>query len=88
MTLLEQLENNIVDQVQKLNDDSIMSDPEQVKNLIDRSKSMSELTNSFIEIQKTKLEAERVKIEAVKVASNQGFGLKYEKYLGIELDKK
>lgn len=79
-----ELENVLLDQIEKLNDDSVMSDTEQVKNLIERSRAVSDLTNSFIEIQKTKLDAQKVKIEAVKVASNQGYGLKFEKYLGIE----
>jgi hypothetical protein len=87
--LIKELEISILDQIQKLNDDSIMADAEDAKQLIERSKAMSDLTNSYIEIQKTKLDAQRIKIETVRVIHQTSIGIKYEdekvkKYLGIE----
>ena len=65
---IEELENTLLDQIEKLNQDDVMASPEEADRLIARSKAMSELTNSYIDIQRTKIEAQRVKIEAVKVA--------------------
>ena len=83
-----ELENALLDQIEKLNDDSIMKDAESCKTIIERSKAMSELTDSFIEIQKTKLEEKKVRIEAVRVMHNTSVGFKGEdekvqKFLGI-----
>lgn len=82
--VIEELEGVLLDQIEKLNQDDVMANPEEGKALIDRSKAMSDLTNSYIDIQRTKLDAQRVKIEAVKLASSSAYGLKYDKYLGIE----
>lgn len=46
-----ELENALLDQIEKLNDDSIMNDVESCKTIIERSKAMSELTDSFISMQ-------------------------------------
>lgn len=79
MVDITELEKVLLDQIEKLNDDSIMEQPEQAKMLIDRSNSISSLANSFMSIQKTKL-------DIVKELNKNG-GL-YESYLGIKDDKK
>lgn len=84
---IEELENTLLDQIEKLNQDDILKAPEECDRLIARSKAMSELTDSIIDIQRVKIDAQRVKIEAVKVAQD-ACGLGYENYLGIEADKK
>ncbi len=84
--LVSELENVILDQIEKLNQDDVMAKPKEAELLISRSKVISDLSNNFIEIQKTKLDAQRIKIEAVKVAQDAK-GLGYENYLGIEKDK-
>jgi len=85
-TSIEELESVLLDQIEKLNQDDLMSNTDETKCLIDRSKAISDLTNSYIDIQRTKLDAQRVKIEAVRVATHEGYGLKYDKFLGIEND--
>ena len=77
MVDITELEKVLLDQIEKLNDDSIMEEPEQAKMLIDRSNSISSLANSFMSIQKTKL-------DIVKELTKNG-GL-YESYLGIKED--
>lgn len=77
MVDITELEKVLLDQIEKLNDDSIMEEPEQAKMLIDRSNSISSLANSFMSIQKTKL-------DIVKELNKNG-GL-YESYLGIKDD--
>lgn len=77
MVDITELEKVLLDQIEKLNDDSIMEQPEQAKMLIDRSNSISSLANSFMSIQKTKL-------DIVKELNKNG-GL-YESYLGIKDD--
>lgn len=84
---IEELENVLLDQIEKLNQDDVMDKSDEADRLIARSKAMSELTNSYIDIQRTKIDAQRVKIEAVKVAQDS-CGLGYENYLGIEADGK
>lgn len=79
MVDITELEKVLLDQIEKLNDDSIMEQPEQAKMLIDRSNSISNLANSFISVQKTKL-------DVVKELNKNG-GL-YESYLGIKDDTK
>ena len=81
--LVSELENVILDQIEKLNQDDVMAKPKEAELLISRSKVISDLSNNFIEIQKPKLDAQRIKIEAVKVAQDAK-GLGYENYLGIE----
>ena len=84
---IDELETTLLDQIEKLNQDDVMTTPEEADRLIARSKAMSDLTGNIIEIQKVKIDAQRVKIEAVKVAQD-ACGLGYENYLGIEADKR
>lgn len=84
---IDELEATLLDQIEKLNQDDVMTNSEEADRLIARSKVMSDLTGNIIEIQKVKIDAQRVKIEAVKVAQD-ACGLGYENYLGIEADKK
>ena len=74
---VQELENVLLDQIEKLNDDSVMDDPEKAKILIERSQSMANLTNAYIGVN-------RMKLDVVKEL-NKG-GTLYEKYLGIESD--
>ena len=84
---IDELESTLLDQIEKLNQDDVMTTPEEADRLIARSKAMSDLTDNIIEIQKVKIDAQRVRIEAVKVAQD-ACGLGYENYLGIEADKR
>lgn len=72
---LVELENVLLDQIEKLNDDSICEDMDQARIMVERSRAISELTKNFTELQRTKL-------DIVRHAEMNG-GL-YEKYLGIE----
>lgn len=72
---LQELENVLLDQIEKLNQDNIASDKEAAQVLIERSQAMSTLANSYISIN-------RLKLDVVKELNNSG-GL-YESYLGIE----
>lgn len=99
MTIYEQLENSLIDQIQKLNDDSVMSEnSDEVKVVIEKSKAISDLSNSFIDLQRIKNDLQRIKndekrikIEAVKVMHEVSTGMKEDnnikKYLGIESDE-
>ena len=73
----KELELVLLDQIEKLNDDSIMEDTEKAKVLIERSQAMSNLANAYIGVN-------RMKLDIVK-EMNRG-GTLYEKYLGIESD--
>ena len=72
---LQELENVLLDQIEKLNQDDIANDKEAAQVLIERSQAMSSLANSYISIN-------RLKLDVVKELNNSG-GL-YEDYLGIE----
>ena len=72
---LKELEEMLLDQVEKLNDDSIADDLEATQKLIDRSKAMEGLADQIVEIN-------RLKLDVVKEMNSNG-GL-YENYLGIE----
>ena len=72
---LQELENVLLDQIEKLNQDDIASDKEAAQVLIERSQAMSTLANSYISIN-------RLKLDVVKELNNSG-GL-YENYFGIE----
>ena len=87
MNQISELEKVILDQIEKLNQDDVCATEDESRQLIERSKAISDLTNAFMKIQDTKLDEQRLKIEAVKVVSDKAFGLKFENYLGIE-DKK
>lgn len=75
MRNIKELETALLDQIEKLNDDSIAEDNETAKMLIERSRAMSELADSYININ-------RMKLDVVKELNRNG-GL-YEDYLGIE----
>lgn len=75
---VQELENVLLDQIEKLNQDDVNEDTEKAQQMIDRSKSIAELTNAFIGVQK-------IKLDVVKEL-NRGGGL-YEGYLGIESGK-
>lgn len=72
---IQQLENVLLDQIQKLNDDSIQSTDEESKILYERSNAISNLAKNFSELQRTKLDIVKLAI--------QGEGL-YDNVLGIE----
>ena len=76
MKFLEEMERTLLDQIEKLNDDSIASDPEQARLMIDRSKAIGGLAQQVTEIN-------RLKFDVYKEANANG-GI-YEKFLGIEL---
>lgn len=82
MTGIEELENRLLDQIGKLNDDSIFSNKEDATLLVERSKAIGQLADTYISMKRTSIDEKRVRIEAVKYLSENG-GL-YEKYLGIE----
>lgn len=75
MRNIKELENALLDQIEKLNDDSIAEDSDKAKTLIERSRAMSELADSYIGVS-------RMKLDVVKELNRSG-GL-YEDYLGIE----
>jgi len=71
---IKEIEETLLDQIEKLSDDSIMSDKEEAKQMVERSRAMAGLASSFIEIN-------RMKLDIVKELNHNG-GL-YEEYLGI-----
>lgn len=71
---IQELEHTILDQIEKLNDDSIADDPEAIQRMIERSKAMAQLTDSFVNIN-------RMKLDVVKELNKNGS--LYESYLGI-----
>lgn len=75
MKNFKELEAALLDQIEKLNDDSIGDDVEATKALVDRSKAMSDLTKNVIELN-------RLKLDVVHECAENG-GL-YESYLGID----
>lgn len=76
---IKELELTLIDQIEKLNDDSIAEDEAACRAMIEKSNAMSGLTNAYIGIQ-------RLKLDVVKQLDKNG-GL-YEEYLGIEDIKK
>lgn len=77
---IKELETTLLDQIEKLNDDSLFDDEVSAKILIERSKAISALTDSFVEVS-------RVKLDIVKEMNNNGGIPAYEQYLGIESGK-
>ena len=73
---LNELENVLLDQIEKLNDDSIADNKEEVEKIIGRSKAISDLASNYINIQ-------QLKISAVLAVEKTGGMPAYEKYLGI-----
>ncbi len=51
---IKELEETLLDQIEKLNDDSILEDEEKSEQLVKRSKAISDLTNSFVELNRMK----------------------------------
>jgi hypothetical protein len=83
MTKIEELENVLLNQIEMLNDDSLLEDKDKAELAIKKSKSISDLADSFIGLRNSVLEENRVKIDMVKIAmSAEGYA--YSKYLGIE----
>lgn len=78
MTLMEEMEKVLLDQVEKLNDDSLAEDPEKARLLIDKSKAIGDLAGKATELN-------RLKLDIYKEANANG-GV-YEKLLGIEMGK-
>lgn len=76
---LNELENVLLDQIEKLNDDSIGENVDEVKNMVERSKAISALTDNVMEIN-------RFKLEVVKHCEQDG--TLYEQFLGLEEPKK
>ena len=75
MTRFDELENVLLNQIEMLNDESILTDKESATIAIEKSKAISNLTGNFTELQK-------VKLDIVKTAKKER-GV-YDKYLGIE----
>lgn len=75
MKNFKELEAVLLDQIEKLNDDSIAEDVEATKAMVERSKAISDLTKNVVEMN-------RLKLDIVRECNNNG-GL-YDKYLGIE----
>lgn len=73
---LDELENTLLDQIEKLNDDSLADDPDKARLMIEKSKVMSDLAGRVTEMN-------RLKLDVYKEA-NQNGGI-YEKFLGIEI---
>ena len=76
---IKELEETLLDQIEKLNDDSIAESEESCRALIERSNAISSLSHNVIEIH-------RLRLDVVKTLENNG-GL-YEEYLGIEDKRK
>ena len=72
---LDELENTLLDQIEKLNDDSLADDLEKAQMMIEKSKVMSDLAGRLNEMN-------RLKLDIYKEANANG-GM-YEKILGIE----
>lgn len=74
-TRFEELELVLLNQIEMLNDESILTDKESATIAIEKSKAISDLTGNFTELQK-------VKLDIVKTAIKEK-GI-YDKYLGLE----
>jgi hypothetical protein len=72
---LDELENTLLDQIEKLNDDSLADDLDKARIMIEKSKVMSDLAGRVTEMN-------RLKLDVYKEA-NQSGGI-YEKFLGIK----
>lgn len=72
---LRELEDTLLDQIEKLNQDDICADKEAAEVLIQRSEAMSKLCDSYVAVN-------RLKLDVVKELNNNG--TLYERYLGIE----
>ena len=72
---MDELEATLLDQIEKLNDDSLAEDVEKAQMMIEKSKAMSELAGRINDLN-------RLKLDVYKEANANG-GV-YEKMLGIE----
>lgn len=71
---LNELENVLLDQIEKLNDDTIADDEKLTRMLVERSQAISNLSTNVMNLN-------RLKLDVVKHAEVNG-GL-YDSYLGI-----
>ena len=53
---MDELEKTLLDQIEKLNDDSLADDPDKARLQIDKSKAMSDLAGKAIELNRLKLD--------------------------------
>ena len=72
---IKQLENVLLNQIEKLNDDSIFDTEEKAKLMFEKSRVISDLSQNFTDIQ-------RIKLEVVRYAETNR--TLYTNYLGIE----
>lgn len=72
---IDELENVLLDQIEKLNDDSIGGDADKVREMIERSNAIAGLANNVMQICNFKL-------QAVKEFGHNGD--MYAGYLGLE----
>lgn len=72
---IDELEKTLLDQIEKLNDDSLAEDFDNARIMIEKSKVMSDLAGRVTELN-------RLKFDFYKEANSNG-GI-YEKFLGIE----
>lgn len=77
--LMDELEKVLLDQIEKLNDDSLADDPDLARTMIEKSRAMGELAGRITEMNRLKLDVYR--------EANTNGGI-YEKLLGIENGKK
>lgn len=77
--LIDEMERVLLDQIEKLNDDSLAKDPELARAMIEKSRAMGELAGRITEMNRLKLDVYR--------EANANGGI-YEKLLGIENVKK
>ena len=68
MTMIEELENVLLNQIEMLNDESLNNTPEKAKIAVDKSKQISELANSYIGLKNFELSERRLQLDAVKIA--------------------
>lgn len=72
---LDELERTLLDQIEKLNDDSLVEDSEKAKIMIEKSRVMGELAERVTDMN-------RLRLDIYKEANLNG-GI-YEKFLGID----
>ena len=72
---MDELEATLLDQIEKLNDDSLAEDKENAQIMIEKSKAMSDLAGRINDLN-------RLKLDVYKEANADG-GV-YEKMLGID----
>lgn len=75
---MDELEATLLDQIEKLNDDSLAEDKENAQIMIEKSKAMSDLAGRINDLN-------RLKLDVYKEANANG-GV-YEKMLGIDINK-